>query len=430
MNDMWSHDDEQLRELLNDAVSDVEPRESLDELRSRASASSRSRTPWIWGAGATVLVTAATVAAVAAMGGGLGTTSADTGFATVAPTGSTSGSGVVPSPSQAATGQAEEPTTPQPGGKHSRLPGTMTTLPSLQPTWDPTAQASGETTGGATGGATGSATGQSGQPGQPTDPGQGSTSAPGTGGSNPMPRAVTLPVYYVGATGHGPRLFREFHRALTSSAPTTAVQDAVDAQPDDPDYRVPWPAGTSVGDVRPDAAGITVDLLSPAGASLRNRPAGMSDAEARVALQQVVYTAQAASQSTAPVQLLLDGRQTDTILGVPAAAPISRAPASDVLALVWVIDPSEGARVHSDVQVHGLANTFEANVQWELMQDGSVVQQGSTTAARAFTMAPYSFTISGVAPGQYTLVVHDEDASGGASGIEPWQDTKNITVVR
>jgi hypothetical protein len=43
-------------------------------------------------------------------------------------------------------------------------------------------------------------------------------------------------------------------------------------------------------------------------------------------------------------------------------------------------------------------------------------------------MSPYSFTVE-APPGDYTLVVHDEDASGG-EGPGPWQDTKDLSIVR
>ena len=56
-------------------------------------------------------------------------------------------------------------------------------------------------------------------------------------------------------------------------------------------------------------------------------------------------------------------------------------------------------------EVSGLANAFEANVQWELMQGDTVVKEGFTMAEEAFTMAPYSFRVKDVPPGDYTLVV-------------------------
>ena len=117
-------------------------------------------------------------------------------------------------------------------------------------------------------------------------------------------------------------------------------------------------------------------------------------------------------------------------LGEPVAEPVSQGDAVDVLAQVWIIDPAEGAEVTAPFEVSGLAAAFEANVQWELMQGDRVVERGFTTAEECCTMAPYAFTIRDVPPGDYTLVVHDTDPSGGAEGPRPWQDTKQVTVVR
>jgi hypothetical protein len=76
--------------------------------------------------------------------------------------------------------------------------------------------------------------------------------------------------------------------------------------------------------------------------------------------------------------------------------------------------------------VTGQAATFEANVQWELKQGDTVVRRGFTTAEECCTLAPYSFSVDAPA-GTYTLVVHEEDASGG-EGNPPSQDTKEIRV--
>lgn len=58
-----------LSTLLHDAVADVEPDDRLDEIRARTASPSRSAArPWFYAAGATVLATAATVAAFAVLG--------------------------------------------------------------------------------------------------------------------------------------------------------------------------------------------------------------------------------------------------------------------------------------------------------------------------------------------------------------------------
>jgi len=352
MNDFpGSSDDERMRQLLDDAVSDVEPRDSLDSIRARTKVKDMSvRRNWLFGAGAAVVATAATITAVAVMGGGPGTTGAqDPGFA-----------------------------------------GTESPTASSKPSTEPTSS---------------------------TD-----------GGPGPEPTTFTVPVYYVAETSRGPRLYREFHVVETAAGkPQAALIEAMTRSPVDPDYRTDWPAGTSANSVAKQGDIITVDL-DALGADLHGRPDGMTEQEASLAVQQLMYTAQAALQDAtrSAVQFLINGERTDTVLGVPTSEPLAEGDPTEVLAQVWIIEPAEGAEVQSPFTVSGLANAFEANVQWELMQGDAVVDRGFTTARECCTMAPYSFKVS-APPGDYTLVVHDSDPSDG-EGFAPWQDTKNITV--
>lgn len=382
MNEFPGSEDEEMRRLLDDAVSGIEPAETLDSIRSRTAATPlHSRRPWIWAAGAAVVATAATVTAVTAMGGGPGSTgTADPGFA--------GGASGVP----------------------SARPSDASAMPSAPPSnggvVDPAAPPS--TTGPLSGVA---------------------SDVPGT---DPSTAKMTVPAYYVGDTFAGLRLFREF--VSVPQGPDTAVRSAfaaVQGHPSDPDYRNAWdkvPAGeydgAGVVSVTEGDGTITVDLSSD-GADLRTRPAGMSADEAEMAVQQVVYSVQAAAQRRDPVRFLIRGAHTDTLLGVPTAEPLPQGDPNDVLAQVWIIDPAEGTTVHRRFDVYGVANAFEANVQWELMQGQRVVRKGSTMAEEAMTMAPYGFPVNDVPPGDYTLVVHDEDASGRG---HQWQDTKDIRV--
>ncbi|HET7689710.1 MAG TPA: Gmad2 immunoglobulin-like domain-containing protein [Nocardioidaceae bacterium] len=76
--------DDWLRDALDDAVSDVEPREALDSIRNRTKVTPMSsKRPWIYGVGGAVLATAATITAFAVVNSG-GATNAgkdDPGFA-------------------------------------------------------------------------------------------------------------------------------------------------------------------------------------------------------------------------------------------------------------------------------------------------------------------------------------------------------------
>jgi hypothetical protein len=248
-------------------------------------------------------------------------------------------------------------------------------------------------------------------------------STPATSGGTET-RAV--PVYYVGSTAHGDKLFREFQQkdvcAEVECLLKAAAVAAVNGQPNDPDYRTLWPDGSTVGAVSQDGDTIVVDLA----AGVHDRPSGMSAQDAGLAVQQLVYSAQAAvGQGRLPVQLLVNGQHSDTVLGVPASEPLAADNPDDVLAPVQVDSPADGASVSGSFTVSGRAATFEANVVWELMQGSTVVKHGFTTAQECCTLSPYEFKVT-APPGDYTLVVHDTDESGEGRPVN--QDTKEITV--
>jgi hypothetical protein len=247
-------------------------------------------------------------------------------------------------------------------------------------------------------------------------------------GESSSPAPAALPVYYLGETGQGPRLYREFHKVpvpdLPGAAVAEAVHEAVAGSAQDPDYTTLWPAGADVQHVEMTGDTIVVDLKGAG--LLHDAPAGMTDDEAKMSVEQLIYTAQAGYQNRAPVRFLLDGQITDTLLGVPTAEPVAQGDETSTLAQVWIIEPSDGATVDSGFTVKGIGAFFEANVTWELRQGDKVVKSGFTTAEECCRMAPYSFTVDAPA-GDYTLVVKDEDMSGG-EGAPPFQDTKHLTI--
>lgn len=260
----------------------------------------------------------------------------------------------------------------------------------------------------------------SGSPGPAQTPSGDATGAP------TVSRAV--PVYLVGDAAQGTRLFREFENQDVCTASDCLVKAAVISSiveaSTDPDYRSLWPSGSGLHDIELSDDLITVDLEG----NVHDRPSGMSQDDADLAIQQVIYSAQAAyGKGRVPVQLMLDGGHTDTVLGVPASEPLAAADELDVLAPVQVSTPANGATVKAGaVKVEGLAATFEANVVWEVMVGGdAVVKNGFTTAAECCTLAPYSFTVD-LEPGTYTIVVHDTDESGEGRPVNT--DTREITV--
>ncbi|MDP9822420.1 Gmad2 immunoglobulin-like domain-containing protein [Nocardioides massiliensis] len=99
----------------------------------------------------------------------------------------------------------------------------------------------------------------------------------------------------------------------------------------------------------------------------------------------------------------------------PAASPTTYADDTGRITVTSI--PSDDV-VSSPFEVSGEANVFEANVRWQLLRGEEVVEDGFTTAEFAMEMAPYSFTVE-AEPGDYTLVVFEEDASDGEGNAPP-----------
>ena len=134
-------------------------------------------------------------------------------------------------------------------------------------------------------------------------------------------------------------------------------------------------------------------------------------------------TGRCASRST--------GRAAATLLGVPTSGDVAAASRDTTLAPVSIDSPADQRSrdlggLRSPVTVKGSASAFEATVQWELEQGGTVVKRGFATARECCTLSPYTFRFS-APPGDYTLVVHDEDPSGG-EGTGTSSDSKQIRV--
>jgi hypothetical protein len=337
--DQWPARDPELSRLIQDAVSDVESADRLEELRGRTAPAPRRR--WLFAVGGAVVAAAAVVTAVAVIG-------------------------------------ADPAPTPDPGLADS--PTSAVESPSGSP---PTA----------------------------------STSS----------RAVAG--YYLGDTPSGVRLYREF-RSLPAE-PLPGALELLATQPVDPDYRTPWQPGQLL-DASFDGAGADAMVTVIVDPSVRARPAGMSGEEAQAAVQQVVYTLQAAVQARAPVRFGTADGSIDQVLGVPTAEPVANAAVLRTLSLVNLTTPEEGAAVSGTLDVAGVANSSEANVPWTLRRGDDVVDQGSFTAEGWMGQRLFPFSgevdVSSLDPGSYTLIVETDDPSGGTEGPGAFSDTRTIVL--
>ena len=261
-------------------------------------------------------------------------------------------------------------------------------------------------------------------PDAPTSsPSEDPTSGSGTGGTE-----GTGAVYYVGITPAGPKLYREFQRAEAADDLARAVT-LLQRAPLDPDYLPMWPEG-SLADASYDGDVIRVSITSP---DYRAAPEGVDQPIARAAVESVIYTLQGAVQDRAPVQFLLDGNPVDQVYGVPTSEPLAHGPVLETLSKVSITEPSQGSTHSGELTFTGVGNSFEANFPWRLVSsDGETVAEGSVMSDGWMEekLFPWEATldVSGLEPGTYTLVVQTDDPSGGAEGDGADVDTRDFRL--
>lgn len=266
---------------------------------------------------------------------------------------------------------------------------------------------------------------------QPTrEPSPSASQEPTDQPSSQSPAEATssvVPVYYVGdGPGGKPVLFREFHR-VTGDPLTEAARLVVSGTPDDPDYRTLWPQVEITSSRAADGV-LVVDIPSDA---FTERPDGMSERAAELAVQQLVYTLQGVQQERLPVQITRggDGR----IFGLETDAPFEQASALRTLNLVNITSPAEGDTVTGDtLTVTGVANSFEASGPCRLIAGDQEVALEPYQAEGWMDDKLFPFEVelplADAVTGEVTLQCETDDPSGGAEGNGPAIDTKTITV--
>ena len=266
------------------------------------------------------------------------------------------------------------------------------------------------------------------QSGKPTEE-QPPTEEPSQSGSDSgSPETVAVPIYFVGDTPQGPRLFREFRQVEADNPMDEAVALMTAGDVDDPDYRTLYPSGsfTSVG--YSEGAGAIVVQVKDDGWST---PAdGMNKQQAKLAVQQLVYTVQGVQGDRLPV---LVQKESDPVplFGIPTDGGLKEARQTDVLALVNVTQPQQGSEPGASFIASGVANSFEATVPWHVLDaDGNKVLEGFATAdGWGDRLYPWESEVdaSALPAGTYTFVAMTDDPSGGEGG-GPTEDTKTFTL--
>ncbi len=272
------------------------------------------------------------------------------------------------------------------------------------------------------------------EPDESSDPSSGAGIQSREAAAGPDDATRTLvPVYWLGDVNGTDRLFREF-LVTPPDAASDPIADAVRlmtaGQPLDPDYYSAWRAAPSVSSSISTKNVITLDLPSDA---VSER---LDEDEARLAVQQLVYTATAAA---ADAGLITGGESSSVVLLVDGAADYRAFGSVDLggewtrdtslLAPVWIIDPQEGVEVDTtSLIVHGLGPSSGDSVTWRIHRSsegataGSAdLFQGGSVAILPTESAPgaYSFSVT-LPPGRYEITV--SAPSGDA------EDTKTVVV--
>lgn len=232
----------------------------------------------------------------------------------------------------------------------------------------------------------------------------------------------TAAIYFVGDTAQGFRLYREFRKVPVELGSTTALASlkfivAQGTKASDRDYTNLWGNGSVINSITQTGSVAMVDI------TIASLNVG-AESEMR-AIDQLVWSLTANDKTVKSVKFISSGKPLETFAGhVDATGTFSRQPTYEVLAPIWVTTPA--AVVSGPVSMTGTACTFEAGVAWTLTKSGSVVKQGSTTAAQACPVrSAWKVSLGTLSPGKYVFTAIDYSAKDGSV---TQQDSKTFTV--
>ena len=252
-----------------------------------------------------------------------------------------------------------------------------------------------------------------------------SSEPPAESTDSPEDTWSALPIYFAGDAPDGLRLFREFTRGTTADALNEAAHIVDGGAANDPDYRTLWP-GQTISAVSATDEAIVVQLEADA---FTEAPDGMSKREAKLAIQQLIYTLQGVQQDRLPVQFT---RATGParLFGISIEEPIEQAPALRVLNHVNITSPDHGATVSpGPLQIDGVANSFEANVVCSVEEGDREPTPFTADGWMGNKLFPFAgeLDLSGMAAGAVTISCSTDDPSDG-EGIGAMTDTKVVTI--
>lgn len=262
----------------------------------------------------------------------------------------------------------------------------------------------------------------------PSDTAEPTTSTPTTSptGTDEATLAA-LPVYHpahIGSAIDRIRLYREwvniegvYRDAPVEDKLSAAVSAALAGYAPGTDGYLNYWYGVELESASVSGGKITLRLSGPGSSDV-------SDEEARISVQQLVWTAQAAvGQGTLPVRFEIADGSTRLFGRLPIDRDYNRPASSDLyhedLAPIWITSPTRGQVISgNDVVITGEATVFEATYLWELIDGdtGSVLRSGHGQASEgAPARGTYEIRLGRLEPGEYIIRVFELSMADGTT---------------
>lgn len=228
-------------------------------------------------------------------------------------------------------------------------------------------------------------------------------------------------VFFASDTGKSIRLYSERVSVPESSGDlvSAALTELLSGiKPKDADYVNLWGENSKLNGVTVLNGLATVDL----GFDQLNVGA---EGELR-AIEQIIWTLKANNPEITQVEFLRDGNIVESFAGHVDTMNVFQIDEGYQSLATIDLDLDEGDIVKSGELVTGLACTFEANVPWELFQDGKLISSGAEVAEMACPVrSKFQINLGELKPGKYLLRVWESSMEDGSLINE---DTKNFVI--
>lgn len=230
-----------------------------------------------------------------------------------------------------------------------------------------------------------------------------------------------ITIYFASDTGKSFRLFSEQHEDQSgstdlASAALTALLSGI--EPKDSDYVNLWGTDARLNGLTVIDGFATVDI------HFEQLNVG-AETELR-AIEQILWTLKANDPTVNQVEFLKDGNIVETFAGHVETINVFEIDEGYQSLATVDLNLEEGATFISGDLITGLACTFEANVPWELFQNGKLISSSAETAEMACPVrSKFEINLNPILPGEYLIRVWESSMEDGSLINE---DTKNFIV--